>query len=258
MIARSRQPAIEVRDLKAGYDGRPVISSISWEVLDGTLAGIIGPNGGGKSTLLKALVGLVKPLNENAEIRLMGSAPGEVRGKVAYLSQAEEVDWSFPISVLDVVLQGRLISKRFWERFTPQDYELARQALTHLGISDLESAHIGSLSGGQRQRVFLARALAQGADIILLDEPATGLDAQAQHELASTFQKLRSEGRTIVVATHDFDCLIEHFDQVLALNGEVVAEGVPREVLTEDIMTKLFSRHFPTVQPTGEVMIHDV
>src|SRR5690554_3060276 len=103
MIARSRQPAIEVRDLKAGYDGRPVISSISWEVLDGTLAGIIGPNGGGKSTLLKALVGLVKPLNENAEIRLMGSAPGEVRGKVAYLSQAEEVDWSFPISVLDVV-----------------------------------------------------------------------------------------------------------------------------------------------------------
>ena len=257
MISTQRQSAIELKNVTAEYDGSPVIRDISWEVPKGTLANYWTQRWR-KVPLLKALVGLVKPLNGDAEIRLMGAPPGEVRGTAAYLSQAEEVDWSFPITVLDVVLQGRLISKRIWERYTAQDYESARHALAHLGIEELESVQIGSLSGGQRQRVFLARALAQGADIILLDEPSTGLDAQAQHELATTFQALRSEGRTIVVATHDFNCLIENFDQVLALDGEIVAQGVPRDVLTEGIMTKLFSRHFPMVGPTGEVMIHDV
>lgn len=247
--------AIEVTNLTAGYGLEPVIRDVAWQVPTGTLAAVIGPNGGGKSTLLKALVGLVKP--SLGEVRLLGKHPQHGRKNVAYLSQAEEVDWRFPITVWDVVVQGRWLRRGLWGRLSAHDVEQARAALAHFDIADLADVQIGSLSGGQRQRVFLARAVAQEAEIILLDEPNTGLDARAQHELAETFTRLKDEGRTIVVATHDLDCLTECFDQVLALKGEVVAQGSPRDVLTGEILTNLFSRHFPSIRDTGEVVIHE-
>jgi len=216
---------------------------------------VIGPNGGGKSTLLKTLVGLVAPAA--GEVRVFGRHPQAVRRRIAYLAQGEEVDWSFPITVWDVVMQGRWLRRGLWGRLDGRDRERVRAALAQFGIEPLANTQIGSLSGGQRQRVFLARAVAQEADIILLDEPNTGLDARAQHELAETLIDLREEGRTIVIATHDLDCLTECFDQVLALKNEVVAVGPPREVMTGELLTALFSRHFPSIRDTGEVVIHE-
>ena len=232
-----------------------MINDVDWSLRPGALAAVIGPNGGGKSTLLKALVGLIRPMQ--GQVRVFGENPRLVRRNIAYLAQGEEVDWRFPISVWDVVLQGRMLRRGLWGRLTAEDRARAEAALIEFEIAPLANQQIGSLSGGQRQRVFLARAVAQEADLILLDEPNTGLDARAQHELAEMFIRLRQAGRTIVVATHDLDCLMECFDQVIALKNRVVAEGTPREVLTSDILTALFARHFPSIRDTGEVVIHE-
>lgn len=248
--------AIEIHNLTVGYEGRPVLEDISWEVPRGASAAIIGPNGGGKSTLLKTAVGLLKP-QQYRSIKLLGLPPQAGRRKAAYLPQQEEVDWTFPITVRDVVLQGRLVRKGVWGRYTKKDYQSASEAFRLLGLEKLAQVQIGSLSGGQRQRVFLARALVQEAELILLDEPTTGLDAQAQHELSAIFRKLGEQGKTIVAATHDIDCLTECFDQILALDGRVLAQGRPAEVLTEENMVRLFARHLPRILPSGEVTVHD-
>lgn len=255
-MVNSKDLALEIRHLTAGYGGRPVLEDVSWTIKRGTLAAIIGPNGGGKSTLLKTAVGLLKTIKFE-ELKILGLPPHIGRKKVAYLPQQEEVDWNFPITVLDVVLQGRLVRKGIWGRYTDHDYFLSIDAIHQLGLDKFKETQVGSLSGGQRQRVFLARALVQEADLILLDEPSTGLDAKAQHELATIFQDLGKVGKTIVAATHDISCLTECFNQVLALDGKVLASGKPSEVLTEANMVKLFARHFPKVSESGEVTIHE-
>lgn len=248
--------ALELKNVFAGYQNQVVLQGVSWQVPRGTLAAIIGPNGGGKSTLLKTAVGLLKPFRSD-RLALLGQPPQEGRKRAAYLPQREEVDWDFPVSVLEVVLQGRLLRKGWWGRLDREDYTAARRALEFFGLANLEGAQIGALSGGQRQRVFLARAVVQEADLILLDEPAAGLDAQAQHELADLFAALRSQGKTIIAATHDLDCLTECFDQVLALNRRVLASGPPAQVLTEGTLVELFARHFPKVGAGGEVVVHE-
>ncbi|NMA61659.1 MAG: ABC transporter ATP-binding protein [Firmicutes bacterium] len=248
--------ALEVVGLTAGYQGKIVLEDVSWKVSRGSLAAIIGPNGGGKSTFLKTIVGLLRPM-EYSKLHLVGLPPKQGRKKTAYLPQQEEVDWSFPITVLDVVLQGRLVSQGLFGRYSTRDYDLSLEALDLLGMSKFAHTQIGSLSGGQRQRVFLARALVQEADVILLDEPSTGLDAKAQHELAEIFRDLGDAGKTIIAATHDINCLTECFDQILALDGQVLTEGTPNEVLTEANMVQLFARHFPKISASGEVTVHE-
>lgn len=248
--------ALEIEKLSVGYFDKTVLDNVSWRVERGTLAAIIGPNGGGKSTLLKTAVGLLQPIKFD-RLSLVGMPPKEGRRYAAYLPQQEEVDWNFPITVLDVVLQGRLVSRGFWARYKRNDYEQGEKAIELVGLAGLERTQIGSLSGGQRQRAFLARALAQEAEVILLDEPSTGLDAKAQHELADILQKLKQAGKTIIAATHDLDCLMECFDHILALDGSVLAQGTPTEVLTEANMIRLFARHFPKFSASGEVTMHE-
>lgn len=248
--------ALEIKNLTAGYGGNTVLEDVSWQVKRGTLAAIIGPNGGGKSTLLKTAVGLLKPLHYD-ELKLLGQEPKLGRKKTAYLPQQEEVDWDFPITVLDVVLQGRLVQRGFWGSYTKKDYVASHDALSLLGLEKFSQKQIGVLSGGQRQRVFLARALVQEADLILLDEPSTGLDAKAQHELADLFMEMSRAGKTIVAATHDLNCLTDCFEEVLALDGRVLVQGSPTEVLTEPNMVRLFARHFPKVTAKGEVTVHE-
>ena len=248
--------ALDIENLSAGYPNNVVLQDVSLQVKRGPLVAIIGPNGGGKSTLLKTAVGLLQPLSYTV-LELLGQNPQTARRNIAYLPQQEEVDWTFPLTVLDVVLQGRLVRKGLWGRYNSQDFVLSREALDFFGLGEYERTQIEALSGGQRQRVFLARALVQEADLILLDEPATGLDAKAQHEMADLLAKLSKEGKTIVAATHDLNCLTECFDHVLALKGRVFAQGTPEEVLTEENMVELFARHFPKVGASGEVTLHE-
>lgn len=247
--------AIDVQNLTVAYDNRVVLSNVSWQVRVGSLAAVIGPNGGGKSTLLKSLLNLVSPAA--GTVKIFNQNPKQARPRVAYLSQADEVDWEFPISCFDVVLHGRLVHLNWWQRPSRQDRDAAYQSLKLVGMEELANRPIGNLSGGQKQRIFIARALAQQADLIIMDEPAAALDAAAQHQLLDLFFKLQQMEHTVVIATHDLNCLAAGFDSVLGLNQEVILAGTPGEVLNGESLTKLFAKHFPVIGPEGEVAMHD-
>ncbi len=247
--------AVTVTNLSAAYEHTEALSGIDWQVPRGHLAAIIGPNGGGKSTLLKSMVGMVVP--QAGGIRLFGDTPKRARRRVAYLPQSEDVDWMFPISSLEVVMQGRTAHHRLWQRHSRSDRKHAVEQLRRVGMEAYAHRPVGDLSGGQRQRVFIARALTQNAELLLMDEPGTGLDASAQHELLDLFEQLKSTGHTVVITTHDLNCLAEHFDLVLGLDKHVVVSGPPRAVLSGDVLTRLFSKHFPVITPEGEVTLHD-
>lgn len=249
------QYCIEVEGLSVSFDGRTVLADINWRVPCGAAAAIIGPNGGGKSTLLRSLVGRVRP--DRGSIRILGRSTPHARGVVSYVPQNEEIEWRFPISVLDVVLQGRLTHYPWWRRPKASDRELAMAALRRVRLADHAHRPIGDLSGGQRQRALLARALVQDAQLILLDEPATGLDATAQHDLLDLLRELQEDGKTIVTTTHDLDCITERFDSVLCLRGRVVCQGAPRETLTAETLREVFGTHVPLFSPSGEVTIFE-
>ena len=242
---------IEVEGVTVSFDGRTVLQDIHWSVPCGSAAGIIGPNGGGKSTLLRTLIGTVRP--DKGTVRIMGRTGRPSPGLLSYVPQNEEIDWLFPVSVFNVVLQGRLGKKKWWERISPEDREAAMAAIRRVRLEEHAFRPIGDLSGGQRQRALLARAVAQDAQIILLDEPATGLDATAQHDLLEILDEMRDEGKTIVATTHDLDCLTDHFDSVLCLRGRVVCQGVPRETLTPETLSLVFGRHVAVFTEQGEV-----
>ncbi|MDI9419093.1 MAG: ABC transporter ATP-binding protein [Firmicutes bacterium] len=248
--------AVDVQNLSVSYESHIALEQITWQVEPGSLAAVIGPNGGGKSTLFKSLLRLVPPLS--GSVRIFGEDPIKARPQVAYLPQREEVDWDFPIMCLDVVLQGRLIHRKWWQHPTRRDRELAMQSLQMTGMEPYASRPIGSLSGGQIQRVFIARALAQEARLIILDEPGAGLDAAAQHQLLDLFFELQRLGHTIVISTHDLNCLAAGFDTVLGLDRKVVLFGPPSEVLDGERLTKLFAKHFPVIGPEGEVSMHEL
>lgn len=242
---------IEVEGLSVSFDGRTVLENVHWSVACGTAAAIIGPNGGGKSTLLRTLVGRVRP--DTGTVRIMGRTGKPAPGVLSYVPQNEEIEWRFPISVYEVVLQGRLSRRSWWQRPNAEDREIALQAIQRVNLSEHAFRPIGDLSGGQRQRALLARAVAQDADLILMDEPATALDATAQHDLLDILQEMRDEGKTVVTTTHDLDCLTDRFDSVLCLRGRVVCHGTPRETLTPETLSAVFGRHIAMFTKEGEV-----
>lgn len=273
-------PCIEVKGVTVAYDERPVLENIDWTVKFGTLAAIIGPNGGGKSTLLRAIVGRLQPLR--GTVRVFGEEPVNVRRHISYLPQNEELDWGFPLRAVDVVLQGQLPHTPWWHPFrgsflrssrrsfrrplrhrfgengttAPQTpFDIAMDALERVRLAEHALRPIGDLSGGQRQRVLLARALSQDAKLIVLDEPATALDATAQHDLLDILEELRDEGRTVIATTHDLNCLTDCFDTVLGIRGRVICSGTPAETMLPETLAALFGRHVPMLTSEGRVTI---
>jgi manganese/zinc/iron transport system ATP- binding protein len=212
-------PALLVRQLSAGHPGaeQPAIEAVSLTVPTGTRAALVGPNGAGKSTLLKAVAGLL-PVG-SGEIRIFGNPVGACHHRVAYLPQRGEIDWRFPISVRRLVLTGRYVHLGWLHRPSKADWAIADQMLEQLGLADLAERQIGQLSGGQQQRALLARALAQRADLMLLDEPLNAVDAETREVVAHVLARLGRQGKTFVVATHDLGRLEADFDQALYLSG---------------------------------------
>ena len=234
--------AIGIRDLDVAYDRRLVVEDVTFSVPRGAMVGIVGPNGGGKSTLLKAVLGLVPKLRGTVEI-LGRPVNRKARRLVGYVPQREDVDWNFPVSAFDVVMMGRVPSvKLFWQP-TARDKELAWEALRTVGMEKFADTPIGEFSGGQQQRIFLARALAQEAEVLLLDEPVSGVDAPSQHEIFDLLRSLKEAGKTVIVATHDLSCVAERFDLALLLNKRVVAFGRPEEVFTSQLLNETYQSH---------------
>lgn len=215
--------------LTVAYDARPVLRSVSFAVQAGEMAGVIGPNGAGKSTLLKCMLGLIRP--DYGRVLLFGSDASEHRGRVAYVPQTEGVDWDFPVTVFDVVVMGRAC--KGWLGWPGRvDREAARAALEQVGMARYADRHIRQLSGGQQRRVFLARALCQEADLLLLDEPFAGVDATSEQAIFALIDEIRSLGKTVIVVNHDLS-ILDRFDRVLMLNQRVIACGPPAQVVTQ-------------------------
>ncbi len=216
-------PPLEIHDLTVAYHKRPVLWDIDFSIPRGVLVGVVGPNGAGKSTLIKAVLGMV-PL-ASGWVQSFGRPVKEMRSRIGYVPQRESVDWDFPTNALDVVLMG-LYGKLGWIRRPGKaERERARHCLHLVGMADYADRQISQLSGGQQQRVFLARALAQNADLYLMDEPFAGVDAATERAIVDLLQGLKREGRTVIVVHHDLQTVEEYFDWCVLLNMRQIAVG---------------------------------
>jgi manganese/zinc/iron transport system ATP- binding protein len=222
---------LSVQSIGVAYDQRLVLSNIYFEVPPGKVYGVLGPNGAGKSTLFKSILGLVPRLS--GEVFFEGAPLEKQLRRLAYVPQRNDLDWTFPATVYDVVLMGRYPHKSLLARIGPSDKALVRSALEELGIAHLWDRPIGALSGGQQQRVFLARALCQQADLFFLDEPFVGVDAATEERIVQTLRRLADRGKTLLVVHHDLSTVNRYFDGVLLLNQRLVAAGPTAEVFTE-------------------------
>jgi len=236
---------LEVRGLAAGYGEGAAIQDISFAVRPGQLVGVIGPNGAGKTTLFKAILGLLpvaagRILLHDRDVRLQ-------RPLLGYLPQLDSIQRAFPVTVEEVVMMGRYPRIGWSRRPRPDDRAAVRLALARVDLAEHAGTQIGKLSGGQLQRVLLARVLAQDPHLLLLDEPVSGVDPTTQHAIFAVLEALRGEGKTVVVATHDLNCVVERFDQVLCLNRRLVAYGPPAEVFREDILDRTYGHHLMIV-----------
>ncbi|MCI0378092.1 MAG: metal ABC transporter ATP-binding protein, partial [Gemmataceae bacterium] len=213
------------------------------------LVGVVGPNGAGKSTLIKAILGLV-PL-VSGTVNVFDQPVANVRRRIGYVPQRESVDWDFPVSVLDVALMGTYGSLGWFRRPGVRQYDLAQKCLEMVGILDLEKQQIGQLSGGQQQRTFLARALAQQADIYFMDEPFAGVDAATEQAILQILRHLRAQGKTIIVVHHDLRTVPRYFDHVLLLNVRLVASGPTAAVFTDDKLRKTYGGRLSILETVG-------
>jgi ABC-type Mn2+/Zn2+ transport system ATPase subunit len=222
---------LEIHDLTVSYNGRAALESISFRVQQGQRVAIVGPNGAGKSTLFKAMVGLL-PIRAG-RVETHGA-------EVGYVTQRSAVDWSFPVTVHDVVMMGR-VAKMGWLRWQrANDRDVVQQCLAEVGMIDQAGRQIGQLSGGQQQRVFIARALAQEASILLMDEPFSGVDAPSQEGILEILERLHQRGVTVIVSTHDINLAVERFDRLALLNGHLVAYGPPRQAITPQTLVAAY------------------
>lgn len=243
--------AISVQDLSVSYDRKRVLSNIFLEIAEGHRYGILGPNGSGKSTLLKAILGLIDDYTGTIEV--LGQDVRKVRRRVVYVPQRSEIDFTFPATVKDVVLMGRFPHKRVFQRMNDGDTRLAEAAMRELGILDLQNRQIGELSGGQQQRTFLARALAQQADVLLLDEPFVGVDIPTEEKIIAVLRKLSAEGKTLLVVHHDLQAVPEYFDHVVLLNQRLVAAGPTEEVFKPAILRQAFGGQLALLHQAGQI-----
>lgn len=222
--------AVDARDVRVQYERVVALEDVTLELATGVALGIVGPNGSGKSTLLKTIAGLVTP--SAGSLTVFGKRPRDLApGTIGYVPQIEDVDWQFPASVRDVVSMGRYPRLGAFARFGAKDRTAVNGALDALDLTDLADRHISQLSGGQQQRAFVARAIAQEPDLLLLDEPTTGVDAATEESLLLVIRALVARGMPVLMTTHDLDRAAEWFDRLIVVDRRVLADGDPATVL---------------------------
>ena len=236
--AGAQAPAIEIEDLTVAYADEPVLWDVDLQVPAGARMAVVGPNGAGKSTLIKAAMGLVTPVA--GEVRVFGAARDRVRGEIAYVPQRSSLEWDFPTDVLDVVTMGTYGRLGWFRRVGARQREEALEALHRVDMEAYARRPIAQLSGGQQQRVLLARALVQGAEIYMLDEPFQGVDAPTERAIVDVLDGLARSGRTILVVHHDLQTVPEYFDHVLLLNVRAIASGPVDQAFTEENLRMTF------------------
>jgi ABC-type Mn2+/Zn2+ transport system ATPase subunit len=229
---------LEIKDLTVAYHRVPAVHHVSLDLQCGHCVALLGPNGAGKTTFFKALVGLVP--KETGAIIFGGHGKVGADTDIAYLPQRSVIDWDFPVTARGMVEMGRYMRLGVWRRFGKVDAQAVDDALRAIGLTDLAERQISALSGGQQQRAFLARSLAQDAHVFLLDEPFTGLDQTAQDLLGETIRSLAAAGNLVIASHHDLKSVPELFDQVIFLNGELIAFGETRDVFNDENIARTY------------------
>lgn len=242
-------PVVQVKGLSVSYDNKRAIVNLYADFQAGCIHGIIGPNGAGKSTLIKSILAL-SPY-EHGEILLWEQSVEAVRERIAYVPQREEMDASFPANILDLSLLGRFPHKKIFQRMNARDREIAMEALDRVGLSDLKDRQIGQLSGGQFQRGLIARALAQEADLFLLDEPFVGVDAVTEAKIIEILREEARRGKTILIVHHDLSTAESYFDELVLLNQHLIAAGPVSEVFTEQNLARCYGAQLPILHKSA-------
>lgn len=248
----TNSPVLEVHDLTVSYNKKPVLWSVDFTLPAGVLAGIIGPNGAGKSTLIKSIMGLL-PISAGY-VKMFDQDIAQVRKKISYVPQRESVDWDFPTNALEVVLMGRYHQIGMFKSARKADVDAAMEALRLVKMEGFAKRQISQLSGGQQQRVFLARALAQDADLYFMDEPFAGVDATTEATIIEVLRKMVSKGKTIIVVHHDLQSVREYFDWLLLLNMHLVASGPTNTVFTDELLQKTYGGKLSLLSKIGDLV----
>jgi ABC-type Mn2+/Zn2+ transport system ATPase subunit len=239
---------VEVQHCTFGYGGAPVLRDVDVTIEPGQFTGIVGPSGSGKTSLLKVLLGTVKP-QHGAVRRAAGTA-------VSYVPQLETVNWDFPVTVAECVLMSRA-SRRLSPWASREERADVASTLERLGIADLAGRHIRELSGGQQQRMFIARALVRRPQLLLMDEPTSGVDVGTRHEVLHLLDDLNREGLAIVLTTHDLNGMASHLPHLIALQQQVIAAGPPAEVIVPDVLERVFGARMEVLQHLGMPVVVD-
>lgn len=238
-------PILQIEDLTVNYEGLPALENVSLKVDTGERLAVIGPNGAGKSTLFKVIAGVLPATS--GEVKVAGYGPGG-HICIAYLPQRSHVDWNFPVNAKDVVMMGRIGRLGLFRWPKRSDWEYVYRCLEVVNMADLAHRQINELSGGQQQRMFIARALAQEAELMLMDEPFTGLDVGSQEDILSILSGLKERAVTVLASTHDLNLAGEHFDRVLLLNRRLLGFGKPEQVFTPERLMQAYAGHLRLVQ----------
>lgn len=244
-------PILEINDLSVRYDSVVALESVSLRIEAGERVAVIGPNGAGKSTLFKVIAGVLPA--SSGEVKVYGQGPGG-HICIAYVPQRSQVDWNFPVNVTDVVMMGRIGKLGLFRYPRAKDWAYVRQCLQVVNLDHLADRQISELSGGQQQRMFIARALAQEAELMLMDEPFTGLDAKSQEDILAILAELQRRGVTVMASTHDLNLAGQHFDRVVLLNRRVLGVGGPDEVFSTKRLIQAYGGHLRLIQTEEETL----
>jgi zinc/manganese transport system ATP-binding protein/zinc transport system ATP-binding protein len=247
------EPVIELKDVSAGYDGHRILEGINLRIMPGDFIGLLGPSGAGKTTLLRTILGATAIYE--GQVLVHGAPLNGKRPRVGYVPQLETIDWNFPVTVEEAVMMGLTMQNPAFPWHRGRDKKLAREMMDRLGIAHLFKRHIRELSGGQQQRVFLARALVSDPELLLLDEPTSGVDIKTRDEVMHLLHDLNHQGIAVVLTTHEINAVAVHLPWLVCVNRHLLAEGSPSEVITPQVLKETYGAEMPVLDYHGMPLV---
>ena len=249
----SGEPIVELKHVESGYEGHQILNNVDLKIMSGDFVGLLGPSGSGKTTLLRTILGSTKLYG--GSVKVNGIDIRHKRPKIGYVPQLETIDWNFPVTVEEVVMMGHTMNRPLYPWHKKSEKKLASEIMERLGIYHLVNHHIRDLSGGQQQRAFLARALVSNPSLLLLDEPTSGVDIKTRDEVMHLLHDLNHQGVTVIMTTHEINAVAVHLPWLVCINGNILAEGPPTEVITTEMLRLTYGAEMPVIQYEGMPLV---